>query len=94
MGLRRTLSDPKTWVKVHGGLALTWALLTVPALLWWRESVAFVVVASVYANFAGSVASWQAAKADQNSVGAADLERVEQKIDAMRGRINLLTRGR
>jgi hypothetical protein len=41
------------------------------------------------------VASWQAARADSNSVSMDDLKRVEGKVDALLGKVNLLvTRGR
>jgi hypothetical protein len=72
-----------------------WVLLVVPSVLLWRNSVPYIVALSVYANFAGSVASWQAARADSNSVSTEDIARVEDKVDALRGKINLLVvRGR
>jgi hypothetical protein len=93
--LRALFDDPTFWVKVHGTLAASWVVLAVPAVLWWRNSVPFLVFISVYANFAGSVASWQAARADSNSVSMDDLKRVEGKVDALLGKVNLLvTRGR
>jgi len=88
--LREVLSDPKTWVRVHGTLAVSWVMLAVPAVLWWRNSVPFLVFISVYANFAGSVASWQAARADRNSVSMDDLQRVEGKVDAFTVRLAVL----
>lgn len=84
MSLRERLSDPCFWIKVHGVAALIWVVLMPPSVLWWRDSVPYLVMLSVYANFAGSVASWTAAKGDRNSVDVADLERVERKIDALR----------
>ena len=39
-----------------------WALLFVPALLWLKESVPFLVFVSVYANFVGHWAAWEAAR--------------------------------
>ena len=93
--LSGVLSDPCTWVRVHGGLTIMWALLMAPAILLWKDSVPFLVCISVWANIAGSAASWQAARADRNSPTVEDVVRLEQKIDALRGRMNLLvTRGR
>jgi hypothetical protein len=48
-------------------LTLIWALLFVPALLWWKESVPFLVFVSVYANFVGHWAAWEAAKAKEEA---------------------------
>jgi len=90
VGLRRVLSEPKTWQRIHGSLAITWALLIVPSILWWRESLLWVIAMSCYANFAGSVASWTAARADHNSPAVEDLERIEGKVDALAHKVSLL----
>lgn len=81
---RELLAQPNTWVRVHGGLVIVWALLMIPSILWWQNSVAWIVLMSAWANLAGSLASWQAARADQHSVDATDFARVEAKIDAVR----------
>ena len=52
--------------KVHAVLAAAWLLLAVPAVLWWRNSVSFVVFASVYANVAGHWGAYQAAKGERD----------------------------
>jgi hypothetical protein len=46
---------------------LVWAALFVPALLWWKESVPFLVFVSVYANFVGHLSAWEAAKAKEEA---------------------------
>lgn len=53
--------------KVNGALAGVWLLLALPAVLWWKDSVPFLVFASVYANVAGHVAAWQGARAERAS---------------------------
>lgn len=80
--VRDLLSQPGTWVRVHAGLTVTWAVLIIPSVLYWRDSVAWLVIMSAWANVAGSAASWQSAKADCRSVSPADIERIErdQKI--------------
>ncbi len=55
----------------HRGCALVWALLTIPALLWWPDSVAFVIIASIYANV----------KSDWGAAEAADDRRVMDRLD-------------
>jgi hypothetical protein len=50
---------------VHGWLTLLWLLLAIPAVMWWRYSVPFLVFVSVYANVTGHWAAWQAARAEE-----------------------------
>ena len=85
--VREVLAQPQTWVRVHAALCILWAVLMAPSVLWWKDSIAWVIVMSCYANFAGSMASLQAARADRNSGDVQDLERVERKIDALRNMV-------
>lgn len=50
---------------MNGWLTVGWCFLAVPAVLLWRDSVPFLVFVSVYANIAGHVAAWQAARAER-----------------------------
>jgi len=75
--------SPRVWVRVHGALVLVWMLMTIPAVLFWKDSVPFLVAVSIYANVAGSAASWQAARADCNSPTREDLKRLDHKISAL-----------
>lgn len=70
-----------TWVKVHAGLSIFWALLTIPAVTLWRDSVPFLVSISMAALVLGSIASWTAAKADCNSPTAEQLAALHRKVD-------------
>lgn len=54
---------------LHGALAGLWAVLVVPTLLWWRESILWVAFMSLYANIAGHWASYQAARAEEANGG-------------------------
>lgn len=51
--------------RLHAVLAVVWLLLALPAVLWWSESVTFVVFGSVYANVAGHLAGYQGARAER-----------------------------
>jgi hypothetical protein len=53
------MSDPR----LHAALTVCWAILAIPAILYWRDSVPFLVGVSVYANFVGHWSSYEAAKA-------------------------------
>ncbi|WP_418345294.1 hypothetical protein [Rhodococcus pyridinivorans] len=46
----------------HRILGWMWILLAVPALLWWQESILFVILMSIYANAEASFAAHEAKK--------------------------------
>lgn len=46
---------------IHATLTIIWALMIIPAVLWWKDSVPFLVMVSVYANLAGHWAAYEAA---------------------------------
>lgn len=50
-----------TAVKVHLTLAGFWALLAIPGVTLWKDSILFVIAVSIYANFVGHISSYQAA---------------------------------
>lgn len=54
----------------HRSCAVVWALLVIPALILWPDSVAFVIIASIYANV----------KSDWGAAEAADDSRVLDKL--------------
>jgi hypothetical protein len=62
-------SSGRIWFHRVG--AIVWALLLVPALKWWPDSVAFVIVASIYANI----------KSDWGAAEAADDREVLDRLD-------------
>jgi len=58
------LHTPKFLAKFHGWMTLLWMVLIIPSLLFWSESVMWIVLMSVWANLAGHWSSWQAARAE------------------------------
>lgn len=60
-------AQPSTWRKLHATLTIAWALLLVPSVLWWSESIAWVVIMSVWANIAGHFSAWQGSRAEDNN---------------------------
>lgn len=44
---------PRAQFRLNVALCALWGVLFVPGLLWWRESVPFLVFVSIYANFVG-----------------------------------------
>jgi hypothetical protein len=53
-----------TWRRAHLALTLIWLTLGVPSILWWKDSVPYVVLMSWYAIVASHLAGWQASKAE------------------------------
>lgn len=45
--------------RVHLALALVWAVLTIPTLLWWKNSILWVSLMSIYAIVISHLASRQ-----------------------------------
>ncbi len=52
--------------RFHAVATLTWVALVIPTIVWWRESILWVALMSVWANVAGHWSAWQASRAEQN----------------------------
>lgn len=59
--------DARRWARLHLTMTCVWALLLIPTLLWWRDSLMWVIAMSLYANFVGHFSAWQAARAELNA---------------------------
>jgi hypothetical protein len=68
---------------VHGSVAGASALLAVPAILWWSESVLFVIGLSLFANFYAAISALE----------AADDSEVLARLDDVLARLDELHRG-
>lgn len=62
----------------HRCSAFTWIALAVPATLWWRESVYFVILASIYANVKSD---WSASEAADDRAIMRRLDKLERKVE-------------
>jgi hypothetical protein len=51
--------------RLHLVLTLAWAALAVPAVLWWHDSVLFVILASIYANMGVHWSAYSACHAEE-----------------------------
>lgn len=61
---------PVRWLRhFHAGMTILWLVLIVPSLLWWKESLPWLVLMSVWANLAGHFAAWQGARSEENAAG-------------------------
>lgn len=50
--------------RFHAVMTLIWLALVLPTVLWWRDSILWVAIMSVWANFAAHFAGWQGARAE------------------------------
>lgn len=52
-------------VRLHALMTIIWVMLTIPTLLWWRDSILWVLIMSLWANASTHWGAWQAARAEQ-----------------------------
>lgn len=71
----------KRKILFHRFSAAIWALLLVPALIWWKDSVTFVILASIYANVKSD---WGAAEAADERELVQRLARIEEELVMLR----------
>jgi len=70
---------------VHFALAVLWAVLAVPTVLYWRESILWVSLISVYANVVSHWGAYQAARGE---------EAADRKLDEVKDHITVESQGR
>ncbi|HBX3894205.1 TPA: hypothetical protein ACN709_002820 [Klebsiella pneumoniae] len=51
--------------RCHLVAAVMWVDLAIPSLIWWKDSVLWVILISIYANIVGHLSGYSAARADQ-----------------------------
>jgi hypothetical protein len=56
--------------RIQLALTILWGLLIVPGILWWNDSIPFLVLCSVYANFVGHLSAWEAARAKDEAASS------------------------
>jgi hypothetical protein len=62
---------------LHWAIAAVWTASAVPAFLWWKESILFVIAASVFANVYAAIS---AAEAVDDSAVLAKLDEIERLL--------------
>lgn len=70
-----------TRFRVHLVVAVVSALLAVPAYLWWKDSILFVIGLSLFANFYAAVSALEAA---DDSTVLERLDEIERLIKTQR----------
>lgn len=52
--------------RIHLALAAMWALLAIPTIVWWKDSILWVALMSVYAVVVAHLAAYDAARAEDS----------------------------
>lgn len=60
------MNTPAVLRIVHLALAGVWALLAIPTVLWWKDSILWVALMSVYAIVVAHLAAYDAARAEDS----------------------------
>lgn len=56
----------------HLVMTFVWGILLIPTLLWWRQSVLWVALMSVWANLASHFSAWQASRGEKRAMDNED----------------------
>ncbi len=51
--------------RFHLLMMLVWVALVVPTMIWWADSILWVLLISIYANFVGHFGAYQAARTEE-----------------------------
>ncbi|WP_426506227.1 hypothetical protein [Serratia proteamaculans] len=62
--------------KAHLFMSFLWVVLAIPSIMWWKDSVLWVIIISIYANIVGHLSGYTAARADE---AAEQTEKEEQQ---------------
>lgn len=65
--LKKLLQSPTAQRRYHRIMATMWVLLIIPTLLWWKDSVLWVALMSLWANIASHWSGAQAAGAEKEA---------------------------
>ena len=58
--------NAKQLQKVHLTAAVIWVLLGIPTVVWWKQSVLWVAIMSLWANVVGHISAYDAARAEES----------------------------
>jgi hypothetical protein len=65
MSQKKTFSQCLRSSKFHLTFTFFWITLIAPTMIWWKESILWVALMSLYANIVGHFSAYQAARAEE-----------------------------
>jgi hypothetical protein len=66
--------------RIHGYATIFWILMIVPSIVWFRSSVTYLVMLSVYAVIMGHWSSWQSSRVEVVQYEDASVQEVLDEI--------------
>lgn len=66
------------WVRFHLMCTGVWVLLIIPTMIFWKDSILWVAMMSVWANVISHGTAWQAARAEEAAKNGNGGDRVEE----------------
>lgn len=51
--------------KFHLVMMTLWIILLIPSVIWWKDSILWVIFLSIYANFVGHLSGYSGARAER-----------------------------
>lgn len=57
----------KVMGRFHLVMVGVWLLLAIPSILWWKDSVLWVIILSLYANIVGHLSGYSGARAEKKA---------------------------
>lgn len=57
--------EPRTHRRLHLAAAFVWVILAIPTVLWWKESILWVALMSVYAIVIAHLAAYNGARSEE-----------------------------
>jgi hypothetical protein len=67
--VKLTPLSPAFYRRTHATLTVLWAAAAIPTLLWWKDSILWVSLMSLWANVAAHAAAWQGTRAEAANNG-------------------------
>ncbi|WAK43573.1 hypothetical protein [Cronobacter phage EspYZU12] len=53
--------------RFHVFMMVLWAVLLIPSIIWWKDSILWVIFLSLYANFVGHLSAYAGARAERKA---------------------------
>ena len=61
----RFIHNKHFWSRFHAVMTCIWLILLIPSLVWWKESLPWLVAMSVWANVGSHWSAFQASKGEE-----------------------------
>jgi hypothetical protein len=77
----KALHSPEMMAKFNLGMTMVWSVLLIPTVVWWKDSLLWVLIMSAYANIVGHWSAYQGSRAG--------VEAAKNEGDASKGAVTV-----